>query len=291
MPGPIRSLVRVLASVALLSLALVFTGAMAASGAGTWSANSDIDQGNEPESVSCPSADFCVAVDDAGNAITFNGSSWSSPSNFAVEDYDHLLSVSCPSASFCIAVDDSGDALTYNGSSWSSPTGIVADYTESVSCPSTTFCVVVTGSGHAYTYNGSTWSSPANIAGLSTLDSVSCPSAEFCTAVDEDGDAVTYISTPYPPAVTSVSPHTGPASGGTLITITGTGFVTGARVVIAQGDGSGTGAIAATSVDVVSSTTITADTGGGAKAGSFNLFVIDSGGTSAIDSGDLFTYG
>jgi hypothetical protein len=44
-------------------------------------------------------------------------------------------------------------------------------------------------------------------------------------------------------------------------------------------------------VDVVSSTKITAVTGGGAKAGTFNLFVIDSGGTSAPVAGDDFTYG
>ena len=30
-------------------------------------------------SVSCPSASFCVAVDAGGNALTFNGSSWSAP--------------------------------------------------------------------------------------------------------------------------------------------------------------------------------------------------------------------
>ncbi len=41
---------------------------------------------------------------------------------------------------------------------------------------------------------------------------------------------------------------------------------------------------------VVSSTKITATTGGGAKAGTWNLFVTTSGGTSAANSGDLFTY-
>jgi hypothetical protein len=43
-------------------------------------------------------------------------------------------------------------------------------------------------------------------------------------------------------------------------------------------------------VKVVSSTEITAKTGGGAKAGTFNLFVIDAGGTSVANSGDDFTY-
>ena len=39
------------------------------------------------------------------------------------------------------------------------------------------------------------------------------------------------------PVVTSVSPNSGPATGGTNITITGTGFIPGARVRIGQGDG------------------------------------------------------
>ncbi len=91
------------------------------------------------------------------------------------------------------------------------------------------------------------------------------------------------------PTVSKVSPNTGPTSGGTAITITGTGFVTGATVVIGQGNGT-TGAIAATSVKVVSPTEITAVTGGGAKAGTFSLFVTTTGGTSAANAGADFSY-
>ena len=92
------------------------------------------------------------------------------------------------------------------------------------------------------------------------------------------------------PTVSAVSPNSGPTSGGTAITITGTGFVSGATVVIGQGNGAGTGAIPATSVVVVSSTEITAVTGGGATAGTWSLFVITTGGTSAANTGDNFTY-
>ncbi len=53
-----------------------------------------------------------------------------------------------------------------------------------------------------------------------------------------------------------------------------------APVVIGQRSGAGTGAIAATNATVVSWTQITAVTGGGAKAGARNLFVITTGGTS-----------
>jgi chitinase len=94
-----------------------------------------------------------------------------------------------------------------------------------------------------------------------------------------------------PPVVTGVSPKSGPISGGTRITITGTGFARGDTVVIGQGNGPGAGAIAATTVSVVSSTQITATTGGGARPGTWNLFVIAPNGTaSRAVSGDQFTY-
>lgn len=63
----------------------------------------------------------------------------------------------------------------------------------------------------------------------------------------------TWVSRNAPaPAVTGVSPSSGRPSGGTAITITGTGFVPGAKVTI--------GGTAATDVAVTSATTITART-------------------------------
>ncbi|HXB63890.1 MAG TPA: PKD domain-containing protein [Solirubrobacteraceae bacterium] len=93
------------------------------------------------------------------------------------------------------------------------------------------------------------------------------------------------------PKVSSVSPASGSVAGGTPITIAGTGFVPGATVEIAQGGGAGPTAIPASKVVVVSPTEITATTGGLAKAGKWNLFVIDAGGTSSANAGDQYTYG
>ncbi len=93
-----------------------------------------------------------------------------------------------------------------------------------------------------------------------------------------------------PPLVSSVSPASGTVNGGTPIRITGTNFVAGATVEIGQGNGAGPTAIPASEVDVVSPTEITAVTGGPAKAGTWNLFVIDSGGTSPANTGDGYTY-
>ena len=107
------------------------------------------------------------------------------------------------------------------------------------------------------------------------------------TSAAVGADDFTYTAAPVIPTVSAVSPDTGPTSGGTAITVTGTGFISGATVGIGQGSGPFTGAIAATQVKVVSSTEITATTGGGAQAGTWGLFVTTSGGTS---QGDNFTY-
>ena len=81
------------------------------------------------------------------------------------------------------------------------------------------------------------------------------------------------------PAISAVSPSSGPTAGGTPVTITGSGFVAGATVSI--------GGVAATSVIVVSATSITAVTGAHA-AGPVNVAVTTPGGTATSTGG--FTY-
>jgi hypothetical protein len=81
------------------------------------------------------------------------------------------------------------------------------------------------------------------------------------------------------PTVKGLSPTIAPAAGGTLVTITGTGF-TGATAV-------DFGTTAATNVTVVNNTTITADSP--AVAGDVDVTVITPAGTSAILAADEFT--
>ena len=69
--------------------------------------------------VGCASLTFCVAVDQTGNALSFNGSSWTAP--LSVDGGNHLTSVSCPSASFCLAVDAPGNQVQFDGSSMEPP--------------------------------------------------------------------------------------------------------------------------------------------------------------------------
>ena len=79
----------------------------------------------------------------------------------------------------------------------------------------------------------------------------------------------TYTSSNPAPTVTSVAPNTGPAGGGTTVTIVGTNFLAGATVSF--------GGTAATGVTVVSSTSITATTAARA-AGTVNVVVTNTDG-------------
>jgi len=83
------------------------------------------------------------------------------------------------------------------------------------------------------------------------------------------------------PTVTGISPVSGPVAGGTVVTITGTGF-TGATAVMF-------GTVAGTSLTVNSSTKLTIISPAG-TAGIVNVTVTTPAGTSAASAADKFTY-
>ncbi|HYB22201.1 MAG TPA: hypothetical protein VED41_00285, partial [Solirubrobacteraceae bacterium] len=149
---------------------------------------------NVPEarfnSVSCPSASFCMAVGRKGRAATYNGSYWTAVREIDSRKHD-ITSVSCVSSTFCVAVDNHGDALTYNGTKWKKKK-INPELEEfsSVSCVSSTFCVAVEQQGWTATFNGKTWSEPVRADPNTRLYWVSCTSETFCAAADQYGDAV-----------------------------------------------------------------------------------------------------
>jgi hypothetical protein len=99
---------------------------------------------------------------------------------------------------------------------------------------------------------------------------------------NQSGGAYLVRATGFVPAprLTSISPTTGPASGGTKVTIAGTGF-TGATSV-------SFGATAA-NFTVVSDTTITA-TSPASAAGTIDVTVANAGGASAASATDQFTF-
>jgi RHS repeat-associated protein len=86
----------------------------------------------------------------------------------------------------------------------------------------------------------------------------------------------------FPPTVSSLSTETGPTTGGTSVTITGTNFDTSSTQV-------SFGSVAASSVSVVSTTQLTAITSA-ESAGEYYVTVTTSGGTSSSTSSAIFDF-
>ena len=104
---------------------------------------------NEINDVACLSNSQCVAVDDAGNALTSSRptSSWSAPAD--IDGSNSINAVACPGTTLCVAVDSSGNVLTAPGplGSWTSSTIDPSGYLTSVACPSTSLCLATDAGG------------------------------------------------------------------------------------------------------------------------------------------------
>jgi hypothetical protein len=112
---------------------------------------------------------------------------------------------------------------------------------------------------------------PAHAAGSVNV-TVTSPAGKSAIST---GDRYTYDAAP---AVSAISPATG--SAGTVVTLTGTGFISGASVKF--------GTIPATKTVWVSTTQLKATVPAG--SGTVPVTVTTAGGTSAASSGDRFTY-
>ena len=64
--------------------------------------------------------DFCVAVDDFGEAFTYNGK-WSSGSHTFDDIADGDVALSCTDQPLCVIVDDSNNAVVDANDTWSAP--------------------------------------------------------------------------------------------------------------------------------------------------------------------------
>ena len=147
---------------------------------------------------------------------------------------------------------------------------------------------VYTGSGIAATVACSSGGAVSNVRynGSSTVPSApgtyaitaSCAATSTHSALT-DASAGNFIISAAVPIVTAVSPSSGPAAGGTSITITGANF-TGATAVTIGGN-------ACTSVVVASATSITCTTPPGAPA-TASVLVTTPGGTNAANT--LYSY-
>jgi hypothetical protein len=170
----------------------------------SWAA-ATIDPGHSLASLSCASPRLCVAVDDAGNAVTSTDPG-AGPSAWVVTQIDTnvtstggqptLDDVSCPSVSLCVAVDSAGDVLTSDNPSggqaaWTATALNGAPSLSAVACPSVALCVAGGGSklfvSTTPTAGVQTWSgSDFPYA----LQRISCPAESLCLAGDQSGDVI-----------------------------------------------------------------------------------------------------
>ena len=194
-------------------------------------------------------------------------------------------------------------AYSNGGGSWTP--GSVLNFTTLPNAPAVTGVNPTTGTttgGTSVTITGSNFTGATGVAfGTTSATGVVVNSDTSITAVSPSGtgvvdvtvttsggtsatssaDQFTYVAPTPAPTVTAISPTSGPTTGGTTVTITGTDL-TGATAVTF-------GSTPATGVVVASSTSLTAISPAG-SAGTVDVTVTTPGGTSATSSADQFTY-
>lgn len=78
-----------------------------------------VDPGGGLDSIACPTTTFCLAADESGSVVTWNGTTWSArqPVLPSATEYPGMGTfVSCPNAQFCMIMNGDGDYATYSGS-------------------------------------------------------------------------------------------------------------------------------------------------------------------------------
>jgi hypothetical protein len=215
--------------------------------------------GTDATNVKVISAGTITATSPSGTGnvvvtVTTPGGTASSPELFSYLPIPTVTAVSPPSGP-----QGGGTVVTITGTDFASPA------TVSFGATAATKVMVV----------GPTTITATSPPGTGTVNvKVTTPGG---TSTTSSADLYRYLAIP---AVTKVSPPSGPQGGGTVVTITGTNFASPATVSF--------GATAATKVTVVSAGKITAASPTG--TGTVDVTVTTPGGTSATSSADEFSY-
>ena len=153
--------------------------------------------------IACPTAAQCTAID-AGDAITFEPGTTSTPTTIPIDANDGLRGVACPTTGQCTAVDQNGTEFTLhdpsNPDGKPSSANIDGEFDDSlaaITCSSTTQCVAV-GSAAEITFTPGSDPSPTRVVIDSgqDLSAVSCAATGGeCAAVDGDGQVVGFVAT------------------------------------------------------------------------------------------------
>jgi len=213
--------------------------------------------------VNCSSTSTCVATSPAGTGVvnvlvtTTGGTS----ANTSADDFTFIQVPTVTSIAPTSGPTGGGTVVTITGTNFAvggttvTFGGVAA---AAVNCSSTTTCTATSPSG----------------AGVVNVLVTTAGGTSANTAADD----FTFIPVP---AVTSITPTSGPSSGETLVTINGSNFIIGATTV-------SFGGVAATGVNCTSTTTCTATSPAG--TGVVNVLVTTAGGTSANTAVDDFTF-
>ena len=161
----------------------------------TW--RNPLPQGNLLNSVSCSTANFCVAVGNNGTVLssTDGGINWTIQSANTTEN---LLDINCPTENLCVAVGDHGIILTSidGGISWILRSVGTTNDLHGISCSSENLCVAVGRSSTILTTTdgGINWNLQPTDTNNVLLD-VSCPTENRCVAVGTAGIVMVLTST------------------------------------------------------------------------------------------------
>ncbi len=180
--------------------------------------------------------------------------------NTAADDFTYIPPPTISSITPTSGPATGGTVVTITGTSFTTATEVKFGTTDA-----TSFTVV----------NGTTITAtaPPHAAGTDDVR-VTTPSG---TSPNTAADDYTFVAAP---TITGIAPSAGPNAGGTVVTITGTGFTGATQVQF--------GGVDATSYTVVNPTTITATAPAG--TGTVNVRVTTVGGTSANTAADDYTY-
>ena len=126
--------------------------------------------------VSCTSPTACVAVAQNGDAIFFDGTSWSAP--HSLDAFGGVTGVSCALNGTCLLVDNTGSVVTFpsSGSSATNTHNRHGVNIQGTSCVDG-YCLVATANGSFYQVVGSAWArSPKSYINLygAVVVGVSC---------------------------------------------------------------------------------------------------------------------
>jgi len=239
-----------------------------------------------------------------GTTVTVSGAGFLTTSGGTTIDFGSTpaSSVSCTSETTCTAVSPPGSAgtsvpVTATVAGETSPSSGAPTFTYLSGAPTVSSLAPTSGpatGGTTVTIDGTNLSGASVSFGPTASSSVSC-SATSCTALSPPGagTVTVTVSTPsgsasaglfaYVPVVTSLSPSSGPQSGGTTVTVSGAGFLT-----TSGGTTIDFGSTPASSVSCTSETTCTAVSPPG--YGTVGVTVTVDGTASAPDAGAQFLY-